>query len=141
MSFGFEILRRASHSQRPNSNKKQSLPSLFFSIFPRSFSQLHSQTQLSVTSLSLSLCILMLQNLVCNCAWLMIEQLTIGLHLVLRSTLTASFCATTLPLEAPLKLSESYTITTLVRFFFFCGCPLILFKALLCGLNWFRQFM
>ncbi|XP_075634367.1 mitochondrial hydrolase YKR070W isoform X1 [Castanea sativa] len=46
MSFGFGILRRASHSQRPNSNKKQSLPSLFFSIFPRSFSQLHSQTQL-----------------------------------------------------------------------------------------------
>nr|XP_023876252.1 uncharacterized protein YKR070W-like isoform X1 [Quercus suber]POE81428.1 uncharacterized protein CFP56_05928 [Quercus suber] len=46
MSFGIGILRRASHSQRPNSNKKQSLPSLFFSIFPRSFSQLHSQTQL-----------------------------------------------------------------------------------------------
>lgn len=46
MSFGIGILRRASHSQRPNSNKKQSLPSLFFSIFPRSFSQLPSQTQL-----------------------------------------------------------------------------------------------
>ena len=136
MSFGFGILRRASHSQRPNSNKKQSLPSLFFSIFPRSFSQLHSQTPLSVTSLSLSL----FWCLVCNCALLMIEQLTIGLHLVLRSTLMASFCATTLPLEVLLKLSESYTITTLVRFFF-CGCPLILFKALLCGLNWFRQFM
>lgn len=45
MSFGIGILRRASHSQRPNSYKKQSLPSLFF-IFPRSFSQLHSQTQL-----------------------------------------------------------------------------------------------
>ncbi|KAK9998469.1 hypothetical protein SO802_018072 [Lithocarpus litseifolius] len=46
IGFGIGILRRASHSQRPNSNKKQSLPSLFFSIFPRSFSQLHSQTPL-----------------------------------------------------------------------------------------------